>query len=451
MYWKITQSCCIIKAVKKHQYVEALKMDNSWNLETKAVQGAYVAENAQARVLPLYQSTTYRYDTCEELAKVFDLEQDTFMYTRLGNPTNDAFEKKIASMEGGIGALATSSGMAATTLAVLNICKNGDSMLASSTIYGGSYTLFTTTFKNLGIEVILFDPDAPAQEILALAKPNTKAIFGETIGNPLVNVIDFEKISKISKTLDIPFIVDNTFATPYLCRPLEWGANIVLHSTTKYIDGHASCVGGIIVDGGNFNWENGKFPELVQPDESYHGLSYVKSFGKAAYITKARAQLMRNTGMVASPFNSYLTNLGCETLHLRMQRHSENALKLAQYLKQHELCAWVKYPGLEEDKYYDLTKKYLPDGASGVMTFGVKGGRDTGRKFINSLKMVALVTHVADVRSCVLHPASTTHRQLNDEELISAGVSPDMIRFSVGIENADDIIADFEQAFQACK
>lgn len=426
-------------------------MDENWNLETMAVQGAYVASNAEPRVLPLYQSTTYRYDTCEELAKVFDLEQNTFMYTRLGNPTNDAFEKKMAAMEGGIGALATASGMAATTLAVLNICKAGDSMLASSTIYGGSYTLFTTTFKNLGIDVIMFDPDISKEEIIALAKPNTKAVFGETIGNPLVNVIDFEKFSAVAKELEIPFMVDNTFATPCLCKPLEYGANIVLHSTTKYIDGHASCVGGIIIDGGNFNWENGKFPELVEPDESYHGLSYTKSFGNAAYITKARVQLMRNTGMVPSPFNSYLTNIGCETLHLRMERHSENALELANYLKNHTMCSWVKYPGLEGDAYYELAKKYLPKGASGVLTFGVKGGRDAGRKFINSLKMVSLVTHVADVRSCVLQPASTTHRQLSDEELISCGVSPDMIRFSVGIENTKDIIADFEQAFEAIK
>lgn len=426
-------------------------MDNQWNIETKAVQGTYWPDNAEPRVLPLYQSTTYRYDTCAELASVFDLEQNTHMYTRLSNPTTDAFEKKIAAMEGGVAALATSSGMAATTLAVLNICKAGDSILASSTIYGGSFTLFTTTFRDLGIEVILFDPDLPEEDILALAKDSTKAIFGETIGNPLVNVIDFNKFSSIAKKLQIPFLVDNTFATPCLCRPLELGAHIVLHSTTKYIDGHASCVGGIIVDGGNFNWDNGKFPGLVEPDESYHGISYVKQFGKMAYATKARVQLMRNLGMTPSPFNSYLTNLGCETLALRMERHSENALKLAQYLKGHEMSAWVKYPGLEEDSYFALAKKYLPKGASGVLTFGVKGGRDASRKFIDSLKMVALVTHVADVRTCVLQPASTTHRQLSDQELVACGVSPDMIRVSVGIENIEDIIADFEQAFSQCK
>lgn len=426
-------------------------MENKWKIGTKAVQSGYWPRNAEPRVLPLYQSTTYRYDTCEELAAVFDLEQDTPMYTRLSNPTTDALEKKIADMEGGVAALATSSGMAATTLAVLNLCRQGDSILASSTIYGGSFTLFTTTFQDLGIEVILFDPDLPAEEILAMAKENTKAIFGETIGNPLVNVIDFEKFSMVAKKLDIPFLVDNTFATPYLCRPLELGANLVLHSTTKYIDGHASCVGGIIVDGGNFNWDNGKFPGLVEPDESYHGLSYYKKFGAAAFTVKARAQMMRNMGATPSPFNSYLTNLGCETLALRMERHCQNALGLARYLKEHEMSAWVKYPGLEDNKYYGLTQKYLPKGASGVLVFGVKGGRDASRKFIDSLKMVALVTHVADVRTCVLQPASTTHRQLSDEELVSCGVSPDMIRVSVGIEDLEDIIADFEQAFAKCK
>ncbi|MEA5084160.1 MAG: O-acetylhomoserine aminocarboxypropyltransferase/cysteine synthase family protein [Lachnospiraceae bacterium] len=426
-------------------------MKENWGIETQAVQGTYWPENAEPRVLPLIQSTTYRYDTCEELAKVFDLEQESHMYTRLSNPTTDAFEKKIALMEGGVGALATSSGMSATVLAFLNIAQAGDGILASSTIYGGSFTLFATTFKNLGIEVILFNPELSAEEIIALGKPNTKAIFGETIGNPLVNVIDFEKFSKVSKALDIPFIVDNTFATAALCKPLKLGAHIVIYSTSKYIDGHASVLGGIVVDGGNFNWDNGKFPGLVEPDESYHGVSYINRFGTSAYIVKARVQLMRNMGMTPAPFNSYLMNLGSETLHLRMERHSENALKMATYLKNHEMCQWVKYPGLEGDEYYALAQKYLHKGASGVLTFGVKGGRDAARKFINALKLVALVTHVADVRSCVLQPASTTHRQLSDEELIACGVSPDMIRFSVGIESADDLIADFEQAFAQCK
>jgi len=421
-----------------------------WNLETMAVQGDFWAKNSEARVLPLYQSTTFRYDTCDELAKVFDLEQDTCMYTRLANPTSDALEKKMAMMEGGVGALATSSGMAATSITILNLAKKGDSILAASTIYGGSFTLFSTTFKDLGIEVMFFDPDATAEEILALAKDNTKAIFGETIGNPLINVLDFDKFAYVAKTLDIPFIVDNTFATPILCKPLELGANIVVYSTSKYIDGHATALGGMIIDGGNFNWDNGKFPGISEPDPSYHGLSYTKAFGPAAFITKARAQMMRNFGMTPSPFNSYITNLGMETLHIRMERHCENAQKMAEYLKNHDMCAWVNYPGLEGDKYHDDAKKYLK-GASGVMSFGVKGGRAASKKFIDSLQLVALVTHVSDVRSCVLQPASTTHRQLSDEELVAAGVSPDMIRFSVGIESVDDLIADFEQAFDKCR
>ncbi len=426
-------------------------MKDNWNIETQAVQGAYWPGNAEPRVLPIVQSTTYRYDTCEELAKVFDLEQDTFMYTRLGNPTTDAFEKKMAMMEGGVGALATSSGMGATVLAVLNIAKAGDSILSSSTIYGGSFTLFSTTFKDLGIEVIFFDPDAPKEEILALAKPNTKAIFGETIGNPLVNVIDFEKFAAVAKELEVPFIVDNTFATAALCKPLELGANIVVYSTSKYIDGHAQALGGILIDGGNFNWDNGKFPCMTEPDESYHGVRYFHDFGKNGYMVKARAQMMRNFGFTPAPFNSYLMNLGLETLPLRMERHSENAMKMAEYLENHPMCAWVNYPGLKSSKYYDVAQKYLPKGKSGVLTFGVKGGRDAGRKFINSLKLVALVTHVADVRSCVLQPASTTHRQLSDEELVACGVSADMIRFSVGIEHVQDLIDDFEQAFAACQ
>jgi O-acetylhomoserine (thiol)-lyase len=424
---------------------------NQWSIETMAVQGEYWPENAKARVMPIEMSTTFRYNTCEELASVFDLEQDTPMYTRLANPTTDVFEKKMALMEGGVGALATSSGMAAVTLAVMNVCKQGDSILASNTIYGGSYTVFTTTFKDMGIEAIMFDPDIPEDEILALAKPNTKLIYGETLGNPLANVLDFDKFKSVADKLGIPFFVDNTFATPYLCRPFEFGANVVIHSTSKYLDGHAVALGGVVVDGGNFNWDNGKFPQMVEPDESYHGLSYSKNFGKAAFITKARVQLMRNFGMTPSPFNTWLTNLGCESLHVRMQRHCENALKIAQFLENSDMCAWVEYPGLKSSKYYELGQKYLPKGQSGVMTFGVKGGRDASRKFINALKMVALVTHVADTRTCVLQPASTTHRQLSDEELIKCGISPDMIRLSVGIENADDIIADFKQAFEKCK
>lgn len=425
--------------------------NEKWSVETKAVQSGYCPKNTEPRIAPIIQSTTYKYDSCDELGKVFDLEQNTFMYTRLGNPTFGVLEEKIAAMEGGVGALATASGMSATMLAIMNIAKAGDSILSSTTIYGGSYTLFNTTFKDMGIEVIMFEPEMSKEEIISLAKPNTKAIFAETIANPLVNVIDFEKISAVAKEIDVPFIVDNTFATPCLCRPFEFGANIIVHSTSKYIDGHAASLGGIIVDGGNYNWDNGKFPQLVEPDESYHGLSYTGAFGNMAYILRARANLMRNIGATPGPMNAFLTNLGCETLHLRMERHSENALKLAKYLEKHEIAAWVNYPGLESSKSYELTKKYLPKGASGVLSFGVKGGREAGKKFIDSLKMVALVTHVADVRSCVLQPASTTHRQLSDEDLISCGVSPDMIRVSVGIENINDIIGDFEQAFDAVK
>ncbi len=426
-------------------------MDKNWNVATMAVQGAYEPKNTDPRVLPLHMSTTYVYDNCDELAKVFDLEQDTCMYTRLANPTSNAFEAKIAAMEGGVGALATSSGMAATMITFLTIAKQGDSILSSSSIYGGSVTLFNTTFKNMGIEVIMFDQDASEEEILALAKPNTKAVFAETIANPAVCVLDFEKISSVAKKLGVPFVVDNTFATPVLCKPIDFGANIVVHSTSKYIDGHATALGGIIIDGGNFDWTNGNFPDFVEPDESYHGVKYVENFGELAFIVKARAQIMRNTGMTPSPFNTYITNLGCETLHLRMERHSENAGKIANYLKNHEMCAWVKYPGLPGDKYYDLAMKYLPKGQSGVMSFGVKGGRDASKKFIDSLKLAKLVTHVSDVRTCVLQPASTTHRQLSDQELIDCGVSPDMIRLSVGIEDVNDIIADFEQAFAKVK
>ena len=424
---------------------------NNCKIGTQAVQGVYWPENAKARVVPITMSTTYRYDNCEELARVFDLEQDTDMYTRLSNPTTDILEKKIALMEGGVGALATSSGMAAITLAVLNMCKKGDSILAANNIYGGAYTVFTTTFKDLGIEAIMFDPDISEEEMLALAKDNTKLVYGESISNPLAKVLDFGKFSRVAQKLGVPLMIDNTFATPALCKPFELGANIVVHSTSKYLDGHAVALGGIIVDGGNFNWDNGKFPDFVEPDESYHGVSYFKNFGETAYITKARVQMMRNFGMTPSPFNSWLINLGCETLHLRMRKHSDNALKIAKYLEAHDMCAWVKYPGLESSQYHGLAEKYLPNGCSGVMTFGVKGGRDASRKFINSLKMVALVTHVADSRTCVLQPASTTHRQLSDQELIDCGISPEMTRLSIGIEEPEDIIADFEQAFENCK
>ena len=422
-------------------------MNKPWRIETQAVQGAYQPENAGPRVAPLVQSTTYRYDTCAELGKVFDLEQNSYMYTRLAGPTSGLLEQKIAMMEGGVGAVATGSGMAAELLAILNIMKAGDSFLTSAAIYGGSYTLFTTTLKDLGIEAVFFDGNESAESILAKAKPNCKAVFAETLANPLLSVLDFDKMKRVAQALDVPLIVDNTFATPVLCKPLELGANIVVHSTSKYLDGHASCLGGVVVDGGNYNWDNGKFPMLVEPDESYHGVSYVRDFGKAAFLTKAVANVMRNIGTTPSPFNSYMTHLHMETLHLRMERHCENAQKMAEYLQAHPKCAWVNYPGLPGNPYYELAQKYLPKGASGVITFGVKGGRAAGEKFIDSLKLVALVTHVADVRSCVLHPASTTHRQLSDAALEECGVRPDMIRFSVGIENVNDLIDDFEQAF----
>ncbi|WP_058485080.1 O-acetylhomoserine aminocarboxypropyltransferase/cysteine synthase family protein [Defluviitalea phaphyphila] len=422
---------------------------NNWKIETKAVQGGYTPKNSEPRILPIYQSTTYKYDSAEHVAKLFDLEIEGHMYSRISNPTVEAFEKKIAALEGGVGALATSSGQAATTLAILNICKSGEHIVAASTLYGGTFSLFSNTLKKLGIEVSFVNPEASIDDIKKHFKDNTKAIFGETIGNPGLNILDFEKFSSIAKEMGVPLIVDNTFATPYLCKPLEHGANIVVHSATKYIDGHASSVGGIIIDGGNFNWNNGKYPDLVNPDPSYHGVKYVEQFGKQAYIVKARAQLLRDFGATLSPFNAFLMNMGLETLHLRMERHSENALKLAKFLEKHPKVAWVNYPGLSNHKSYSLANKYLSKGCSGVLTFGIKGGKQAGIKFIDSVKLAALVVHVADVRTSVIHPASTTHRQLTKEQQISSGVTEDLIRVSVGIENIEDIIADFDQALNA--
>lgn len=419
---------------------------NNWKIETKAVQGGYTPKNSEPRILPIYQSTTYKYDSAEHVAKLFDLEADGHMYTRISNPTLSAFEEKVAALEGGVAALATSSGQAATTLALLNICKSGDHIIAASTLYGGSFSLLSTTFQKFGIEVSFVDPEADVDEIKKQFRTKTKAVFGETIGNPGLNILDFEKFSSIAKEMGVPLIVDNTFATPYLCRPLEHGANIVIHSATKYIDGHATSVGGIIVDGGNFDWTKDKFPDLVEPDPSYHGVKYVEQFGRQAYIVKARVQLLRDLGSTLSPFNGFLMNLGLETLHLRMERHSENALKLAKFLENHPKVSWVSYPGLSSHKSYNLVEKYLPKGCSGVLTFGVNGGKEEGVKFIDSVKLAALVVHVADARTCVIHPASTTHRQLTYEQQISSGVTEDLIRVSVGLENIDDIIADFDQA-----
>lgn len=421
-------------------------MDEKWKFETKAIQCGYEPQNGEPRVLPIYQSTTYKYDTANEVAKLFDLEAEGHMYSRISNPTVEALEKKMAELEGGVAAVATSSGQAASLISILTICKVGDHIISSSNVYGGTYSLFSTTLKKMGIEVTFIDPSGSIEEIKQAFKSNTKALFGETIGNPVLNVLDFEKFSKIAKDMKVPLIVDNTFATPYLCRPFEHGANIVVHSCTKYTDGHASSVGGMVIDGGNFDWTNGKFEDMVNPDPSYHGVSYVERFKEMAYAVKARVQYLRDMGACLSPFNAYLMNLGLETLPLRMERHSENALEIAKYLKKHPNVEWVNYPGIKENPTYELSCKYLPKGCSGVLTFGVKGGKEAGVKFIDSLNLIAMVVHVADVRSSILHPASMTHRQLSEEQLIEAGITSDLIRLSVGIENVDDIIQDIDQA-----
>ena len=416
--------------------------------ETICVQAGWEPKKGEPRVLPIYQSTTFRYETSDQMAKLFDLEESGYFYTRLQNPTNDAVATKIAALEGGVAAMLTSSGQSANFYAIFNICSAGDHFVSASTIYGGTFNLFGVTLKKLGIEVTFVDPEASEEEISSAFRPNTKALFGETISNPGLNVLDIEKFARIAHSNGVPLLVDNTFATPINCRPFEWGADIVIHSTTKYMDGHATSVGGAIVDSGNFNWDAyaDKFPGLTKPDESYHGLTYTESFGKNAYITKATVQLMRDFGAVQSPFNAFLLNIGLETLHLRMPQHCHNAQKIAEYLEKNEKVAWVNYSGLKNNKYYELAQKYLPNGSCGVIAFGLKGGRDLAIKFMDSLQLAAIVTHVADARTCVLHPASHTHRQLSDEQLIEAGVAPDLIRFSVGIENVDDIIADIEQA-----
>jgi OAH/OAS sulfhydrylase len=416
--------------------------------ETICVQAGWEPKKGEPRVLPIYQSTTFRYETSDQMARLFDLEESGYFYTRLQNPTNDSVATKIAALEGGVAAMLTSSGQSANFYAIFNICSAGDHIVSSSTIYGGTFNLFGVTMKKLGIEVTFVDPDGSEEEISKAFQPNTKALFGETISNPGLNVLDIEKFARIAHSNGVPLIVDNTFATPINCRPFEWGADIIVHSTTKYMDGHATSVGGAVVDSGNFDWDAhaDKFPGLTQPDDSYHGLTYTKSFGKNAYITKATVQLMRDLGSVQSPFNAFLLNIGLETLHLRVPQHCRNAQKVAEYLEQNDKVAWVNYSGLKSNKYYDLAQKYLPNGSCGVIAFGLKGGRDVAIKFMDSLKLAAIVTHVADARTCVLHPASHTHRQLSDEQLIEAGVAPDLIRFSVGIENADDIIDDIEQA-----
>ena len=425
-------------------------MEQKFKKETLCVQAGWTPKNGEPRVLPIYQSTTFKYDTSEEMAKLFDLEKSGYFYTRLQNPTNDAVAAKIAALEGGVGAMLTSSGQAANFYAVFNICEAGDHFVCSSTIYGGTFNLFGVTMKKLGIECTFVDADAPEEEIEKAFRPNTKCLFGETISNPSINVLDIEKFARIAHKHGVPLIVDNTFATPINCRPFEWGADIVTHSTTKYMDGHATCVGGAVVDSGNFDWEAhaDKFPGLTQPDASYHGLTYTKAFGKMAYITKATAQLMRDLGSIQSPENAFLLNLGLETLHLRVARHCENAQKVAEWLEANPKVKWVNYCGLKSSKYYELAQKYMPNGSCGVIAFGLKGTREDAIKFMNQLKLACIVTHVADARTCVLHPASHTHRQLTDEQLIEAGVAPDLIRLSVGIENVDDIIADLNQAMQ---
>ena len=420
------------------------------SMETTCIQGGWQPKNGEPRILPIYQSTTFKYSTSEQMGRLFDLEENGYFYTRLANPTNDAVADKIRELEGGAAAMLTSSGQAANFYAVFNICGAGDHLVCSATVYGGTSNLFVVTMKKMGIDVTLVDPDAPEEEIEKAIRPNTKCIFGESIANPALVVLDLEKFARIAHRNGIPFIVDNTFATPINCRPFEWGADIVTHSTTKYMDGHAMTVGGCIVDSGNFDWEAhaDKFPGLTTPDESYHGIIYTKKFGKAAYITKATAQVMRDLGSIPSPQNSFLLNIGLETLHLRVPRHCENAQKVAEYLQNREDVAWINYPGLENDKYHALAQKYMPNGTCGVISFGLKGGRQAAGKFMDKLKLAAIVTHVADARTCVLHPASHTHRQLSDEQLKEAGVDPSLIRLSVGIENADDIIEDIRQALE---
>lgn len=423
-------------------------MEQKMKRESLCVQAGWTPKKGEPRVLPIYQSTTFKYDNSEQMARLFDLEDTGYFYTRLQNPTNDAVADKIAQLEGGVGAMLTSSGQAANFYAVFNICQAGDHFITSNTIYGGTFNLFGVTLKKLGIDCTFVDPDWDDARIEAAFRPNTKCFFGETISNPGGNVFDIERFARMAHRHGVPLIVDNTFATPINCRPFEWGADIVTHSTTKYMDGHATSVGGVLVDSGNFDWEAhaDKFPGLCQPDESYHGLTYTKAFGKNAYLVKATAQLMRDLGSIQSPQNAFLLNLGLETLHLRMPQHCRNAQTVAEFLEQDDRVAWVNYCGLKGNKYYDLAQKYLPNGSCGVIAFGLKGTREDAIRFMDHLKMICIVTHVADARTCVLHPASHTHRQLSDEQLREAGVAPDLIRLSVGIEHVDDILNDIRQA-----
>ena len=426
---------------------------SNYKIETKCVQGGYTPGNGEPRQIPIIQSTTFKYSTSEDMGKLFDLEASGYFYTRLQNPTNDSVAAKICEMEGGTAAMLTSSGQAANFFAVFNIASAGDHVVASSSIYGGTFNLFSVTMRRMGIDFTFVSPDATEEELNAAFRPNTKAMFGETIANPALTVLDIELFAKVAHAHGVPLIIDNTFATPVNCRPFEWGCDIVTHSTTKYMDGHGAAVGGCIVDSGKFDWT--KYPEkfacLCTPDESYHGVTYTERFGlEGAYITKATAQLMRDFGAIQAPQNAFILNLGLERLHVRMARHCENGLAVAKYLQSDDRIAWVTYPSLEGDKYYDRAKKYMPNGTCGVVSFGVKGGRKVAEQFMKHLKIAAIETHVADARSCCLHPASATHRQMNDDELRAAGVSPDLVRFSCGIENSEDLIADIKQALDAC-
>ncbi len=425
-------------------------MSEQRNLGTVCIQGGYQPKNGEARILPICQSTTFKYESSDAMGRLFDLEDTGYFYTRLQNPTNDAVAAKICELEGGTAAMLTSSGQAANFYAIFNICEKGGHVVCSAPIYGGTFNLFNVTLRKLGLDFTFVDPDAPEEELAKAFQPNTKAVFAETISNPSLVVLDIEKFVRLAHSHGVPLILDNTFATPINCRPFEWGADIVTHSTTKYMDGHAMTVGGCIVDSGNFDWmaHAEKFPGLTTPDESYHGIVYAERFGKLAYIEKATAQLMRDLGSIQSPHNAFLLNIGLETLHLRMKKHCENALAVAEYLVGNDKVAWVNYSGLKDNKYYELAKKYMPNGSCGVISFGLKGGRDIAIKFMDHLKLAAIVTHVADARTSVLHPASHTHRQLSEEQLIESGVQPDLIRFSVGIEDAEDIIADIEQALK---
>ena len=419
------------------------------NIETKCLHAGYTPKNTEPRVVPIVQSTTYVYDSTDDVAAVFDDPTKSLIYSRFENPTVMAVEEKIAALEGGIGAMCTSSGQAATLCSILNICQAGDSFISTTTIYGGTINLFAVTFKKMGIECIFVDPDASEDEIRAAFKPNTKAVFGETIANPALTVFDIEKFAKIAHENNVPLIVDNTFPTPILCRPIEHGADIVVHSTSKYMDGHAVQVGGVIVDAGTFDWANGKFPEFTEPDESYHGTIYTKAYGKAAYIVKARMQLMRDFGCYPSAQSAFYLNLGLETLAVRMKQYCENAKIISEFLEADPHVESVNYPGLASNPYHELAQKYLPNGCSGVISFVIKGGRSTAVKFMDALKLASNEVHVADIRTCVLHPASATHRQLTDEQLVAAGINGGMIRFSVGLENIDDILDDLKQAFAA--